>query len=133
MPWKATISLAAHTNRRPTEKTAGLAKRRAGNASAYRCERHLIAVPRHGWYLPGKRALEFVGALSLLALTWPLMLITALLVRLTSRGPAIYSQTRVGRRARLFTIYKFRTMIHNCESLTGPRWAILGDPRITPV
>jgi lipopolysaccharide/colanic/teichoic acid biosynthesis glycosyltransferase len=60
-------------------------------------------------------------------------MLTALLVRFTSRGPAFYTQTRVGRDGRLFTIFKIRTMIHNCESLTGPRWSIPGDPRITPI
>jgi lipopolysaccharide/colanic/teichoic acid biosynthesis glycosyltransferase len=45
----------------------------------------------------------------------------------------VYTQTRVGRGGRVFTIYKLRTMYHDCESLTGPRWALPGDPRITPV
>src|SRR5262249_21310411 len=63
--------------------------------------------------------------------TAPLILLAALLVKLTSTGPVFYTQTRVGRKGRLFTIYKIRTMIHNCESLTGPRWSIPGDPRIT--
>jgi lipopolysaccharide/colanic/teichoic acid biosynthesis glycosyltransferase len=61
----------------------------------------------------------------------PIVMVAALLVKLTSPGPAFYSQTRVGRRGRLFTIYKIRTMMHNCESLTGARWAIPGDPRVT--
>ncbi len=87
--------------------------------------------PRGGMYGPVKRAAEFAGALVLLVLTAPLLLLSALLVKLTSRGPAFYTQTRVGLRGRPFTIYKIRTMIHNCESLTGPRWAIPGDPRIT--
>jgi lipopolysaccharide/colanic/teichoic acid biosynthesis glycosyltransferase len=59
--------------------------------------------------------------------------LSALLVRLTSRGPAFYTQTRVGLNGRLFAILKLRTMMHNCESLTGPRWSMPGDPRITPV
>src|SRR5262249_58643819 len=63
----------------------------------------------------------------------PVIALAAVLVKLTSRGPAFYTQTRVGRGGRLFTIYKLRTMIHNCESLTGPRWSIPGDPRVTPV
>jgi lipopolysaccharide/colanic/teichoic acid biosynthesis glycosyltransferase len=87
--------------------------------------------PRAGLYAACKRAAEVAAALVLLALTAPLMLVAALLVKLTSRGPAFYTQTRVGLRGRLFTIYKLRTMIHNCESLTGPRWAIPGDPRVT--
>jgi lipopolysaccharide/colanic/teichoic acid biosynthesis glycosyltransferase len=56
-----------------------------------------------------------------------------MLVRLTSKGPAFYTQTRVGQGGRLFTILKLRTMRHNCEALSGPRWSLPGDPRITPV
>ena len=63
----------------------------------------------------------------------PLMLLCGLLVRATSRGPACYTQTRVGRGGRIFTLYKIRTMVHECESLTGPRWSMPGDPRITPI
>jgi lipopolysaccharide/colanic/teichoic acid biosynthesis glycosyltransferase len=55
------------------------------------------------------------------------------LVRLTSRGPAIYTQARVGRSGAVFTLYKIRTMYHDCERLTGPTWCKPGDARITPV
>jgi lipopolysaccharide/colanic/teichoic acid biosynthesis glycosyltransferase len=71
---------------------------------------------------------------ALLLLAAPALLIifvAALLVRLSSRGPAFYTQTRVGRHGQPFTIFKLRTMVHHCESLTGPRWSIPGDPRIT--
>jgi len=85
----------------------------------------------HGWYLWCKAGLDIVVAAVLLVITAPLIFLTALLVRATSRGPAFYTQTRVGRNGRLFTIFKIRTMVHNCESLTGPRWSIPGDPRIT--
>jgi lipopolysaccharide/colanic/teichoic acid biosynthesis glycosyltransferase len=68
-----------------------------------------------------------------LVILTPVIALTALLVRATSRGPAFYTQTRVGRNGRLFTIFKIRTMIHECESLTGPRWSMPGDPRITPI
>jgi lipopolysaccharide/colanic/teichoic acid biosynthesis glycosyltransferase len=54
-------------------------------------------------------------------------------VRATSRGPAIYTQSRVGRSGKVFTLYKIRTMIHECESITGPRWSMPGDPRIAPI
>jgi lipopolysaccharide/colanic/teichoic acid biosynthesis glycosyltransferase len=59
--------------------------------------------------------------------------VALLLVRLTSRGPGIYTQTRLGAGGIPFRIFKIRTMVHNCESLTGPRWAVPGDPRVTPV
>jgi lipopolysaccharide/colanic/teichoic acid biosynthesis glycosyltransferase len=45
----------------------------------------------------------------------------------------MYSQTRLGRKSKPFKIYKIRTMIHNCERFSGPRWSVPGDPRITPV
>jgi lipopolysaccharide/colanic/teichoic acid biosynthesis glycosyltransferase len=87
----------------------------------------------YSWYRPCKAALDFTLAFVMLIVLSPVILLTAMLVRLTSRGPAFYTQTRVGRDGRLFTIFKIRTMIHNCESLTGPRWSIPGDPRITPI
>jgi lipopolysaccharide/colanic/teichoic acid biosynthesis glycosyltransferase len=61
------------------------------------------------------------------------MLAAALLVKLTSRGPVLYSQRRVGLGGRNYTLYKIRTMVHDCERFTGPRWAAIRDPRITPV
>jgi lipopolysaccharide/colanic/teichoic acid biosynthesis glycosyltransferase len=85
------------------------------------------------WYLSCKTAADITLALVLVILAAPLVALAALVVKLTSRGPAFYTQTRVGRNGRLFTIYKIRTMVDKCESLTGPRWAIPGDPRITPV
>jgi lipopolysaccharide/colanic/teichoic acid biosynthesis glycosyltransferase len=71
--------------------------------------------------------------LLLLALTLPLMLVAALLVKLTSRGPVFYSQTRLGRYGQPYRIYKIRTMTHNCESVSGAQWSKPGDSRITPV
>src|SRR5664280_1346152 len=52
-------------------------------------------------------------------------------VTLTSRGPVIYSQVRLGRNRRPFRIYKIRTMHHNCERTTGPTWSTENDPRVT--
>jgi lipopolysaccharide/colanic/teichoic acid biosynthesis glycosyltransferase len=63
----------------------------------------------------------------------PALVVVAVLVKLTSRGPVIYSQTRLGRGGRPFRIYKFRTMWHNCERHSGPRWSTPGDPRVTPL
>ncbi len=85
------------------------------------------------WYRPLRRALDFTAALALLVVSSPILLLAALAVRFTSRGPAFYTQVRTGRAGRPFTIYKIRTMIDNCESLTGPRWTIPGDPRVTPL
>jgi lipopolysaccharide/colanic/teichoic acid biosynthesis glycosyltransferase len=59
--------------------------------------------------------------------------VVAMLVRLTSRGPAIYRQLRVGRHGRPFFMYKIRTMRHDAEVTSGPVWARPGDPRVTPL
>jgi lipopolysaccharide/colanic/teichoic acid biosynthesis glycosyltransferase len=85
------------------------------------------------WYATCKMAVEWVAALLLLVLTAPLMLLAAVLVKLTSPGPVLYQQARVGWRGRTFTIFKIRTMWHDCERQSGPRWSTAGDPRITPV
>lgn len=89
--------------------------------------------PLRRWYLPCKGFVDFVVSLSLLLMTSPVILLAALLVRLTSSGPAFYSQTRIGKNGRLFTIYKLRSMYHDCESSSGPRWSTPGDARITPL
>lgn len=80
-----------------------------------------------------KTIVEYPIALAMFVLAVPVLIAAIGLIRATSRGPAIYSQKRVGRGGKLFTIYKLRTMQHDCESLTGPRWALPGDPRITPL
>lgn len=80
-----------------------------------------------------KAALDYPLAALLLIACAPVILLAMLAVKLTSRGPALYTQSRVGRGGRVFTLYKVRTMFHECESLTGPRWSMPGDPRITPV
>jgi lipopolysaccharide/colanic/teichoic acid biosynthesis glycosyltransferase len=89
--------------------------------------------PERAGYLPIKGALDLLLALVLLVLAAPVIGLTALLVKLTSRGPALYSQTRVGRYGRPYAIYKIRTMYHQCEQRTGPCWAVPKDPRVTPL
>ena len=83
------------------------------------------------WYASAKLAFEFFLAFVLLIFTAPLILLAMILVRLSSSGPAIYSQTRLGRNGKPFTIYKLRTMRHDCESLTGAQWSKPGDRRVT--
>jgi lipopolysaccharide/colanic/teichoic acid biosynthesis glycosyltransferase len=89
--------------------------------------------PTDGWYPAWKSRLEWMAALLLLLFTWPLILLAALVVKLTSRGPAFYSQTRLGKHGRPYVIWKLRTMYHNAEHATGPCWATVGDPRVTRV
>jgi len=99
----------------------------------------------------GRRLLNFCVALVGIVLAAPIMLIVAIAVRLTSRGPVFYTQTRVGldqrrpgagsenrRRSKdiggkPFQIYKFRTMCVDAEAKTGAVWATPSDPRLTPI
>ncbi|MFO0951495.1 MAG: sugar transferase [Isosphaeraceae bacterium] len=80
-----------------------------------------------------KRALDVTLAVALTVLTAPLLILAVFAVKATSRGPAIYSQVRLGRGRRAFTMFKIRTMHHDCERLTGPKWSTENDPRVTPV
>ena len=79
-----------------------------------------------------KRILDIILSIFLLMTTAPLMLLTALLIYFTSRGPAIYSQRRVGEGGREFIIYKFRSMVINAED-SGSPWTHLNDERITNI
>jgi sugar transferase (PEP-CTERM system associated) len=65
--------------------------------------------------------------------TLPIMLLVALAVKLTSPGPVLYRQTRVGKNGALFLLYKFRSMRADAEAQTGAVWASKDDPRTTPV
>ena len=76
---------------------------------------------------------DFLLAAVLMVLAAPVMLLSALVVKLTSRGPVFYSQTRVGKNGRLFTLYKIRSMAHDCEKASGAQWSTPGDPRVTRV
>jgi len=78
-----------------------------------------------------KRLLDILSSLIGIALTAWLMLLTAVLIKLTSKGPALFRQERLGRDSRPFTLMKFRTMRENAESQSGPVWATEHDPRIT--
>jgi lipopolysaccharide/colanic/teichoic acid biosynthesis glycosyltransferase len=89
--------------------------------------------PTRAWYPPCKAVLEYAAALVLFVLTGPVVLVAALLVKLTSRGPAFYAQTRLGRGGQPYQIHKLRTMAHNCEAASGPQWSTAHDPRITPL
>lgn len=87
--------------------------------------------PLSGGYGRFKAAVEFVLALLLLVPALPLIVVCAVLIRLTSRGPAFYSQIRLGLHGRPFRIWKLRTMTHNCEQNTGAIWSRANDPRVT--
>jgi lipopolysaccharide/colanic/teichoic acid biosynthesis glycosyltransferase len=84
-------------------------------------------------YFRWKGPLDRCLAAVLLAPGLPVIAFLVILVRLTSRGPGIYSQARVGKRGRKFMMYKVRTMRHDAEAASGPTWTQAGDPRITRV
>jgi exopolysaccharide biosynthesis polyprenyl glycosylphosphotransferase len=85
------------------------------------------------WEQTAKRLLDLVVALVIVVAGLPMWIATGLAVRLTSRGPAIYRQRRVGQDGRTFTMLKFRTMWTDAEARTGPVMAQKDDPRYTPV
>jgi lipopolysaccharide/colanic/teichoic acid biosynthesis glycosyltransferase len=84
-------------------------------------------------FAEAKRGFDVVAACILLLPFAPVIGLLALLVKLTSRGPAFFTQVRVGKDGRLFNMIKLRTMRQNAEHLTGPVWAGQHDPRITPL
>jgi lipopolysaccharide/colanic/teichoic acid biosynthesis glycosyltransferase len=78
-----------------------------------------------------KRTFDVVLSLAGIVLTLPLMVATAIAVRLDSRGPALFKQLRVGFDGAEFTLYKFRSMRADAEATTGAVWASDNDPRVT--
>ncbi len=84
-------------------------------------------------YLLAKRVVDIALALIGLACFAVLLAPLALIITLDSPGPVFYPQERVGRGGRLFKVIKLRTMIADAERETGPKWATVGDPRITRV
>lgn len=87
--------------------------------------------PQYEW---PKRIFDRAAGFILFVLFFPATAIAWGLVRLTSPGPGIYSQTRVGLGGRNYRIFKLRTMTHNCEAKTGgAKWSTKGDTRITPL
>ena len=80
-----------------------------------------------------KRGIDICISLALLMLTLPLMLLTAVLIRIDSRGPVLYRQRRTGLHGGSFTLLKFRSMTFDAEQGGDPRWASQQDPRITRV
>jgi lipopolysaccharide/colanic/teichoic acid biosynthesis glycosyltransferase len=78
-----------------------------------------------------KRACDLLASLAISVVAVPVIAAAWVVVRLTSSGPGFYSQLRVGRHGRVFRIYKIRTMYHNCEAVSGPKWSTKHDPRVT--
>lgn len=79
------------------------------------------------------RALDIIGSVTILLLAAPEMVVIALLIRIFCGGPSLYKQKRVGKNGKIFTLYKFRTMVNGAEEHTGPVWATEDDSRVTPI
>lgn len=85
------------------------------------------------WQAQIKRILDILISLIILIVGAPFWFIVALLIRLTSPGPIIFAQERIGQNGKPFTMIKFRSMYEDAEKRTGPKWATEDDPRITPL
>jgi len=104
---------------------------------------HFQTPPGDRWELALKRWIDLFGSALLLFLLLPILLIIYLLIKLTTPGPAFFTQKRMGLNGRLFSLYKFRSMYVDAESklaelqekneMKGPVFKIKDDPRITPV
>ncbi|MBB6052701.1 sugar transferase [Armatimonas rosea] len=98
---------------------------------------------RYGAYEALKRGMDISFSFVALLLLFPLFVTISAIIFATDRGPIIYRQKRVGRGGRLFTFYKFRSMVTNADELkaklahqneaSGPIFKMKNDPRITPI
>lgn len=108
----------------------------------YRCAETECFRKSESYYII-KRIIDIIGSLLGLILMSPFMLITAAAVKLTSDGPVFFVQERVGKKGKLFRMYKFRSMVKDAEDhleelkeqneMSGPMFKIEDDPRITAV
>ena len=103
---------------------------------------HFQTPPGDRWELSVKRWIDILVSAFLLVALAPVFLLTALLVKLTSAGPVVYRQRRVGLNGRLFELYKFRSMrvgaerelddLRKFNEMSGPVFKMTNDPRVTP-
>ncbi|MCP4264440.1 MAG: undecaprenyl-phosphate glucose phosphotransferase [Candidatus Brocadiaceae bacterium] len=89
--------------------------------------------PLYGWNLVIKRVVDIVLSLAIILAVSPLMLVISILVKVTSGGPVLYRQERMGLDGRIFRMLKFRTMTTQAEKETGPVWAAKVDSRKTAI
>jgi len=79
------------------------------------------------------RSLDIIGSITILIFSLPVIILAAVLIKFTSRGPVLYRQQRVGKDGKVFTLYKLRTMIDDAEKQFGPVLASGNDPRVTKI
>jgi exopolysaccharide biosynthesis polyprenyl glycosylphosphotransferase len=132
------MGMSVHLRLSPFEKTISrLELAEVGGGDYLR----FTTAPRSSAALLAKRILDVAVAAALLAVLSPFLFVVALVVRLTSRGAAIFRQERAGMNGRVFTLYKFRTMVEGAErdrdklesknEMEGPVFKIKEDPRVT--
>jgi exopolysaccharide biosynthesis polyprenyl glycosylphosphotransferase len=98
---------------------------------------------RDGWRATAKRSFDVVLATLLLVATSPILFLAAVAIKVTSRGPVVFRQERVGRNGKCFDVMKLRTMVVDAEKrlgdiahlneVDGPLFKVKADPRVTPV
>ena len=135
------VGLAVHGGARRTLRT--LDSPRVGTATEAVRPSTAHPLQHRGWHMIVKRAIDVIGATIGLLLSVPVVVIAAILVKLDSPGPVFFVQDRVGKRGRVFRIYKLRTMVEDAEELLDqvidldlldePAFKLLDDPRRTRV
>lgn len=145
--WGVVIVGPASAPHRPTARQSDLPSVRTFSEAEF-FERHLGQIELEtfeGSPAPGhathsrqasdgvKRLVDIAVAAGLLVLTLPVMVITAVLIRIDSPGPVFYTQQRTGLNGRPFLLFKFRSMVANAESSGSPVWARHRDSRVTRV
>lgn len=93
----------------------------------------LYPINLNTWQRIAKRWIDIVVAMLVLVPFLPLWVLIGIAIKLDSAGPIFFAQERVGKKGRLFNLYKFRSMIHDAEKETGPVWATTDDKRATRV
>jgi len=119
----------------PVRSLANIYEEHTGRlALAHITEGWEVSAPlrRASWYSPAKRFLDALLVIVFSPVVLILGAIIWLLIKIDSRGPAIFKQKRVGRNGELFTLYKFRTMVDGADD-DGPKFAVAGDDRLTRV
>jgi exopolysaccharide biosynthesis polyprenyl glycosylphosphotransferase len=102
-----------------------------------------INIPHNSFALAIKKIMDISGSVLLIICLSPVLLLISILIKLTSKGPVVFKQARVGLRGRQFSLFKFRTMIVDAEKLKknletenemdGPVFKIKDDPRVTKI
>lgn len=118
----------------PAKESGVLSRKRRHVIAAHPRRDEVLDLPKSSAYFRRKAILDRTLAALLLVPGLPIIVLLVLLVRLTSRGPGIYRQVRLGQRGQKFMMNKIRTMRLDAEAASGPVWtAQARDPRVTPV